>query len=50
MNYTMMLLTQRQEELEQELMKATSMVNKATITAELVHVRDALASQEEEES
>jgi len=46
MNYTMMLLAQRLEELEQKLLETNSMVNKAAIVQELAHVRDALSEQE----
>ena len=46
MNYTMMLLAQRLEELEQKLLEANSMVNKAAIVQELAQVRDALSEQE----
>jgi len=47
MNYTLMLLTQREEELEQQLLEASSMMTKATIVAELAHVRAAINKQEE---
>ena len=46
MNYTMMLLAQRLEELEQKLLETNSMVNKAAIVHELAHVRDAISEQE----
>ena len=48
MNYTMMLLAQRLEELEQKLLESNSMVNQAAIVHELAHVRDAISKQEEE--
>ena len=38
MNYTMMLLAQRLEELEQKLLESNSMVNQAAIVHELAHV------------
>ena len=46
MNYTMMLLAQRLEELEQKLLETNSMVNKAAIVHELAHVSDAISEQE----
>ena len=42
MNYTMMLLAQRQEELEQKLLPTVSMTEKASIVLELSHVRDSI--------
>ena len=48
MNYTIMLLSQRLEELEQQLLEAGSMVDKAAIVHELAHVRYAIAGQHEE--
>ena len=48
MNYTIMLLSQRLEELEQQLLEAGSMVDKAAIVHELAHVRHAFADQGEE--
>ena len=47
-NYTIMLLSQRLEELEQQLLEAGSMVDKAAIVHELAHVRHAIADQHEE--
>ena len=40
MNYIMMLLAQREEELEQKLLATVSMTEKASIVLELSHVRD----------
>ena len=47
MNYTIMLLSQRLEELEQQLLEAGSMVDKAAIVHELAHVRHAIADLHE---
>jgi len=47
MNYTMMLLNQRQEELEQKLLETVSMAEKAAIVLELSHVRNAITEQKE---
>ena len=46
MNYTMMLLAQRQEELEQKLLATISLTEKASIVLELSHVRDSLKELE----
>ena len=46
MNYTMTLLTQRQEELEQKLLATVSMAEKASIVLELFHVGCAITEQE----
>ena len=42
MNYIMMLLAQREEELEQKLLATVSMTEKASIVLELSHVRDSI--------
>jgi len=46
MNYTMMLLTQRQEKLEQRLLATVSMTEKASIVLELSHIRHAIMEQD----
>ena len=46
MNYTMMLLTQRQEELEQRLLTTLSLAEKASIVLELSHIRLAITEQD----
>ena len=48
MNYTIMLLFPRLEELEQQLLEAGSMVDIAAIVHELAHVRHAIDDQDEE--
>ena len=46
MKYTMTLLTQRYEELEQSLLETVSMAEKASIVLELFHVGCAITEQE----
>ena len=46
MKYTMMLLAQREEELEQKLLATVSMDEKAAIVLELSHVRDSIKELE----
>jgi len=46
MNYIMMLLAQREEELEQKLLATVSMTEKASIVLELSHVRDSIKKLE----
>ena len=46
MNYIMMLLAQREEELEQKLLATVSMTEKASIVLELSHVRDSIKNLE----